>query len=160
MSRNRVSNYGQTNYIIFTEQRNILPNVLHKNTAFAIYHQLVFYPPPPDAAVSWCLQSSHVLTLIRYVFMLLCACRHSVSWSHRIYYVKSCWKQCHWWTLMDNSDYSTLGTCHLMCPEKEITEYVILCMKSIVHVMQFLNCLFLFHAYRFLNMNFKSEDCC
>jgi len=43
MSRNSISHYGETIYMTFTEQRNILLNILHKiNNYFRLhyYHRL------------------------------------------------------------------------------------------------------------------------
>ena len=43
MSRNSISNYGETIYMTFTEQRIILRNILHKISnyfRFRYYHRL------------------------------------------------------------------------------------------------------------------------
>jgi len=56
MSRNSISNYCETIYMTFTEQRKILRNILHKITnyfRFRYYHRLDYisvHPPLLDGS--------------------------------------------------------------------------------------------------------------
>jgi len=56
MSRNIISNYGETIYMTFTEQRNILRNIPHKISnyfRFCYYHRLDYisvHPPLLDGS--------------------------------------------------------------------------------------------------------------